>query len=287
MKRRLFLSVLTASVASAALWAGALPRETPFSIAVLPCTDIEATFRRFHPLIEYLKQSAGVAVRLVVPRDLAEFEALLRNGQVDAALQDPHTYARLAHYFDGSTLLGTVGTDGRTVQAGVLVVRKDSGVTRPAQLRGRAVMFGPRTSTAKWVAARMLFDSEGIDPDRDLKIVNGGCCEDIAFVVAIRSVDAGVICEHFMNQREARQGELGLDADALRIIARTPAFPMRAFAARQGAPAAVVAAVIDALLRLNPRVPDQGRILSSAEISGFRRASEAEYLQQAASLPVR
>ena len=138
--------------------------------------------------------------------------------------RNPHTYASLARFFDKTTLLGTVAEDGTTAQSGVVVVRRDSGVTRLSQLRGRTVLFGPRTSTSKWVAATMLLQSAGIDVGRDIKAVNGGCCEDIAFAVAIRSVDAGVVCEHFIRQHEARQGELGVDADALRVIARRPRF---------------------------------------------------------------
>lgn len=284
MKRTLLsLLLITTACALVVGTAGTAARESRFSLAVLPCTDIESTFRKFHPLIEYLKRSAGVTVRLIVPGDLAEFEALLENGQVDAALQDPHTYAKLARYFDARTLLATIGMDGTARQAGVVVVRRDSGVTRLAQLRGRTVMFGARASTPKWVAARMLFRAAGLDADRDIKAVNGGCCEDIAFAVAIRSVDAGVICEHFMNQREARQGELGVDATALRVLARTPAFPTRVLAARRGASPDLVAAVIAALLRLDASVPDQGRILSTAELLAFRRTTDAEYLRAVAS----
>lgn len=249
------------------------------TLAVLPCTNIESTFRKLYPLVQYVKQSVGVTVKLVVPADLAEFEALLKSGQVDVALQDPHTYERLSRLFDQTMLLSTVATNGTASQSGVVVVRKDSGITALSQLRGRRVLFGPRTSTPKWVAATLLFESAGINVDRDLTATHGGCCEDIAFAVALRSVDAGVVCDHFMGLHEDKQQDLGVDTSVLTVIARTRPFPTRVMAARLGAPRDAVTALITSLLRLDPAVADHARILSAAEILAFKRIAEADYLR--------
>jgi phosphonate transport system substrate-binding protein len=259
------------------------PRAAPGSaptvrLAVLPCSNIETTFKKFYPLLAYLRSETGLRVSVMVPADLDEFESLTKNGQIEAALQDPHTFMRFARFFDPSMLLQTLGPDGTSSQSGVVVVRRDSGVSDLAQLRGRTVMFGPRASTPKWVAARLLFESSGIVVDRDLKALNGGCCEDIAFAVSVRSVDAGVICDHFLGQHEARQKDLGVDRASLKVIARTPPFPTRIFAARNGVSPDVTGAIARALLRLDPAVPEHARILSSAEIGGVQRTTQEDYV---------
>ena len=282
MTRRV-LVMAPALMMLAAVPAGSVPAPgsgSNLTLAVLPCSNIETTFRKFYPLLTYLKGATGFSVTLMVPADLPEFETLIRNEQVDFALQDPHTFVQLARVFDRSNLLQTRALNGTTTQSGVVVVRRDSGVTDVAQLRGRTVMFGPRTSTPKWVAARTLFESSGIAVDRDVKVLNGGCCEDIAFAVSVRSVAAGVICDHFLTQHEARQKDLGVDPASLLVIARTAPFPTRVFAARKGVPAETAKAIARALLRLDPAVPEQARILSSAEIRGFLRVTEAEYLAE-------
>ena len=206
-------------------------------VAVLPCTNIEESFGKFHPLFAYLTSSTGFKVTLAVPADLVEFEAAMRNGQADFALQDPHTFQELSHLFDDASLLQTRTLDGTTSQSAVVVVRRDSGIRELQQLVGRTVMFGPRVSSPKWVAARLLFESRGIDVDRDLKVLNGGCCEDIAFTVLIKSVAAGVICDHFLGLHGARQKDIGVDPGALTVIGRTAPLPTRIFAARKGVPA--------------------------------------------------
>jgi len=251
-------------------------------LAVLPCSNIETTFKKFYPLLSYLKAETGIPVTITVPTELSEFESLIKNGSVDFALQDPHTYRQVSKDFDGATLLQTVALNGTTAQSGVLIVRRERGLRSLADLRGKTVMFGPRTSTPKWVAARMLFEAGGVSVDRHLRAVNGGCCEDIAFEVFVRTVDAGVICDHFLAQHEARQKELGVDPASLDVIGRTPAFPTRVFAARRGVPAERAGAVIAALLRLDANLPAHAAVLKSAEIRGFVRATEQAYLAEVA-----
>jgi ABC-type phosphate/phosphonate transport system substrate-binding protein len=143
-------------------------------------------------------------------------------------------------------------------------------------------MFGKRASTPKWVAARQLFESEGVSVDRELQVVNGGCCEDIAFSVFVKSVDAGVICDHFLSQHAVRQKELGVEPESLLVIGRTPAFPTRIFAARRSVAPASVRAVIEALVRLDSKTAAHAAILSSAELGGFVRTTERAYLAEVA-----
>lgn len=276
----LFALLLTAVGSVPAPCSAAAP--PALRLAALPCSNIETTFKKFHPLLSYLKDETGLVVTLVVPADLAEFESLTRNGNIDFAMQDPHTFLQLSRYFDASSLVQTVALDGTTKQSGVLVVRRDSGIAAVRDLRGRIVMFGPRTSTPKWVAARMLFESSGVSVDRDLQFLNGGCCEDIAFSVFVRSVNAGVICDHFLSQHAVRQKELGVEPESLLILGRTPTFPTRIFAARQSVAPASVRAVTEALLRLDSKTAAHAAILTSAELGGFVRTTERAYLAEVA-----
>jgi len=284
MSPRILAGLLGSAVLAAApLWPAAASRPAPrLKLAVLPCTNIETTFRKFQPLLAHLESAAGLVVTLVVPGDFAEFETTLANDQVDFALQDPHTYRQVSRLLDDTSLLQTRALDGTTRQSGVVVVRRDSGITDLVQLRGRSVMFGPRISSPKWIAAKLLFESKGIAVDRDVKGVAGGCCEDIAFAVSVRSVDGGVICDHFLGQHPARQKDLGVDPDSLLVIGRTPPVPTRIFAARRGVPPAVIAAMTRALLQLDPDNPQHAGILASAEIRGFLRTTGAEYLRELA-----
>lgn len=249
-----------------------------FAIAISPCTDVVLTFKKFHPLVSYLAEKTGFSFKLVIPRDYAEFNRGIKNGDIDFALQDPNLYAMLASLYDQSTIMRSLNPEGGVLQAGVVIARQDSSVRTLADLKGKNVMFGPKLSAARWEAAKLLFAENGIDIDRDLRTYsNGGCCEDIAFSVYLHAVDAGVVCDHFLAEHSKKQRELGVEAEQLLVVAKTRPVPTRVFAASRLLPEPVVTAVSRALLGLDMTDPGQAEILSRAEVGGFEKAKDEDY----------
>jgi len=145
-------------------------------------------------------------------------------------------------------------------------------------IKGKTVMFGPTLSAAKWVAARLLFEESGINIDKDLKAYsNGGCCEDIAFSVYLKAVDAGVVCDHFLESHSEKQQELGIDAKQISVICKTKSVPTRVFAARQEISNSIVININQALLRLDKNKPEHTEILYQAELGGFQTSKDEDY----------
>ena len=249
-----------------------------YNLAILPCNNIEITFKKFYPLISYLKRETGFDLRLIVPANFEEYENSLKSGSLDFVLQEPHTYIMLSDYFNQHDLLRTITIDGATTQSGVVIVRQDSHIKNIQDLKGKTVMFGPKSSTTKWFAAKLLFEKNGINIDNDLKnYSNGGCCEDIAFAVYLKSIDAGVVCDHFLEEHEEKQKDLGVEAGKLTVIGRTMPVQARIFAARKGVEGDIVAKVDQALLKLDKTNPEQARILFPGEIGGFQKANDKDY----------
>jgi phosphonate transport system substrate-binding protein len=250
----------------------------PIIIAVLPCSDVEMTFKKFHPLITYLKQQTGFDIEIIVPRDYAEFEWAIKNNDIDFALQDPHTYVRLARLYKKNALIRTLTREGGTSQSGLLIARKDSGINTVKDLRGKTVMFGPKLSAAKWIAAKEFFKETGIDIDKDLRAYsNGGCCEDIAFNVYLKAVDAGVVCDHFLEEYSEERNQLGIDAKQIIVIGRTKPVPTRVFAARKELSNSIVTVINHALLSLDKKNPEHAKILYPAELGGFQKSRDEDY----------
>ncbi|MGA1792171.1 MAG: phosphate/phosphite/phosphonate ABC transporter substrate-binding protein [bacterium] len=252
--------------------------ERPISIGILPCTDVVMSFKKFNPLVTYLEQQTGLYIKLIIPKDLTGLEKAIINGDIDFAFQDPHTYVRLADLHDKSALIRSLTLNGAAFQSGVVIVRKDSLIRKMEDLKGRTVMFGSRLSTTKWVAARLLFEEHGIDIDRDLKdYSNGGCCEDIAFNVYLKAVDAGVTCDHFLESHQEKQQELGIDPNQIIVIGRTKEVPTRVFAPRKEINKDVITKINRALLSLDKKNPAHKKILYCAEIGGFQKSRDEDY----------
>ena len=253
-------------------------QKKPITIAVLPCTDIVMTFKKFHPLATYLTQKTGLPIRLVVPENLTKFETSIHNGEIDFALQDPHTFLKLSNLFDKDSLLRALNLEGGTTQSGVIIVRNDSGIHKVTDLKGKTVMFGPKFSASKWLAGRLLLEDNGINIEKDLKAyLNGGCCEDIAFNVYLKAVDAGVVCDHFAGEHEDKQKELGIDASQIMVIAKTKDVPMKVFSARKGIDKETIIKVRQALLNLDRHNPDDLKILFPTELGGFKGYSDGDF----------
>jgi phosphonate transport system substrate-binding protein len=250
----------------------------PVTIAVFPCVDVVMAFEKFHPLVTYLQQETGLDIRLVVPADFAEFEKAIKSGDIDFAFQDAQTYARFAGLYDKGALLRGLTKEGRMVQSGVVIVKKNSGINNVTDLRGKSVMFGPKFSSVRWVAAKWLFEENGLYIDKDLKTYsNGRCCQDIAFNVQFDAVDAGVVCDHFLEQRTEKQKELGVDSEKLVVIGRTKLLPTKVFGPRRDVDSDIVNKIKQALLKLDRKIPAHEKILCHAELGGFKQSKDEDY----------
>ena len=248
------------------------------TIAILPCSDPVSTYKRFKPLAEYLDQETGFEVKLVVPKDALAFEQAIKGGKIHFAFQGPHTYVQLSEWYRKDALIKALTWKGEAFESGVVIVRTDSGITQVGDLRGKSVMFGPRLSATKWVAAKLLFEESGLDIGRDLQsYVNGGCCEDISFNVYLKAVDAGVVCDHFMGTYGGKRDDLGTETKQLDVIAKTKPVPTRVFAPVFLTGLDIVRAVNASLLKLDKNNPAHREILRPAELSRFIGATHDEY----------
>jgi len=263
----------------------AQPLSRELKISIFPCTDAANSFRKFHPLVAYLQQSSGLNISLVFHDDLAGYERALKNGSLDFVIQDPHVYVKLADKYSNAYILQALTLDKETTQSGVIIVRKDSGLKHILELKGKTVMFGSKLSSPRWIAARHLFEKNGLQIDRDLlDYSNKGCCEDVAFNVFLNVVDAGVVCDHFLQEHGDRQSELGLDVGQLVVIAATAPVPTKIFSGSKYVKIDDMVMMTRALMHLDLQDSEHRRILESADLGGFRKASAQDLSQIRKSL---
>nr|WP_321400477.1 phosphate/phosphite/phosphonate ABC transporter substrate-binding protein [uncultured Desulfobacter sp.] len=249
-------------------------------MCIFPCTDAANSFRKFHPLVTYLKQATGLNISLVFHDDLAGFERALKNGTLDLAIQDPHVYVKLADKYNNAHILQALSFDQETTQRGVIIVRKDSGLKCIKDLKDKTVMFGSKLSSPRWTAASHLFEKNGFQIDRDLmSYSHGGCCEDVAFNVFLKVVDAGVVCDHFLQEHDNREPELGLDTGQLTVIAETDRVPTKIFSSRKDVGEEDIRQITRVLTGLDLQNPEHRKILQNADIGGFQKASAQDLIR--------
>ena len=106
---------------------------------------------------------------------------------------------------------------------------------------------------------------------------NGTCCEDIAFNVYLKTIDAGVVCDHFFEEHSEKQQELGIDAKEIVIIDRTRLIPINVFAASRAVSKDIINTINQALLRLDKEKSAHTKLLYPAELGGFEKSSDKDY----------
>lgn len=253
------------------------PESRMFKMSIFPCTDAANSFKKFHPLVTYLQHAAGLNISLMFHDDLASFKRALKNGSLDFVIQDPHVYVKLSYQYNNAYILQALAFDKEITQSGVIIVRKDSGLKGIRDLKGKTVMFGSTLSSPRWIAAKYLFEKNGFQIDRDLlDYSNSGCCEDVAFNVFLKIVDAGVVCDHFIQEHGSREPELGLDTGQLAVIAVTDRVPTKVFSAGRNVKVDDIRQVTRALIGLDLQNPEHVKILKDADLGGFQKASSQE-----------
>ena len=119
----------------------------------------------FHtPLKDHLAKALQRRVSLVTAPDFDSFIERTRQGQYDIIITAPHL-GRLAETRDGYQRLAQAGT----IQ-GIFLTRKDSGIYRLADLRGKTVMIAQRVSLLYQMAEQQL-RKNGLVPGESVTIL--------------------------------------------------------------------------------------------------------------------
>jgi len=121
----------------------------------------DATYR---PLASYLAAKLGRAVEL---RTVDSWEGLaksLANGETDIALMGPWGYV-LANHEAGAPVVSTILYDGKPEYYAIIVTHPNSGINKPADLKGKTFAFGDKGSTSGYLIPLHYFMTQGINPE--------------------------------------------------------------------------------------------------------------------------
>jgi phosphonate transport system substrate-binding protein len=113
--------------------------EDPLIMGVFPRLNASETTKRYAPLAKLLGERLGRKVTLVTSKDFPSFWNGIDEQRYEIVLYNQYHYIRSAKNYQ---VIGHNKEFGKSTIAGVLYVRKDSGITDLTQLRGRTVLFG-------------------------------------------------------------------------------------------------------------------------------------------------
>ena len=224
----------------------------------------------FSPLMRFLSRRIPEArFELEGSRGFAHFEGKLRTRQLDFAMPNPYQTVLAQDW--GYRVIAEAGDSGDF--RGIFIVRADSGIREPADLKGKAVAYPAPTALAAGMMPQLWLAKNGLNVRKDI---------DNRYVESQESA----ILNAYMGESaawaaspppwRAFQKAHPREAAQLRVIWETPPLINNAVMARDDLPAELVERVRLALIHLHEDGDGQ-RALAAMETARIHAATDASY----------
>lgn len=188
--RRGWLSVLLSFLIALPAFAGG----ESLRLGIMPFNSPLALLRVHQPLREHLQARLGMPVDIVTSPDFPRYVDDVRNGRFDVVILAPH-FAILAYQDKGFRPL----LHYRNLLEPLLVVRRDSSIQQPADIRGKAVAVASKLALVTIVGLQR-FRQDGIAYPREVRLEERGTHGAAIAAVAVGEVDAALTVDTTLRQ---------------------------------------------------------------------------------------
>lgn len=241
-----------------------------YAFAIHPLHNPVRLFEIYGPVIDYLNRNTPDATfRLEASRNYEEFDKKLYARQFDFALPNPYqTLNSLRH---GYRVIAKMGDDYKFT--GVILVRRDSGIGKVADLNGKKVSYPARTALAATMMPQYYLHTHGLDVNRDIENLYVGSQESSIMNVYLGNVAAAATWplpwEAFQKEHPDKARELELKWETAPLI-------NNGVVARDDVPKQLAGRVAQLLDTLH--TTEEGRaILARMPLSRFELADDRRY----------
>jgi phosphonate transport system substrate-binding protein len=250
------------------------PAAPVLTLGLIPEQNIFTQKDRYAPVADYLSRKTGFDVRL---------KLLLRYGNIidnfvseglDGAFFGSFTYA-LAHKRLGvKAVARPESAQGRSTYFGMIIVRKDSGISKAGDMRGKRFVFVDKATTAGYLLPLAYFRTNGIDPSTDLQETYfAGTHETAIYDVLDGRADVGAAKNTVFERLAAENARVPRE---LKVLARSPDVPENALALRKDIDPSVADKVREALVTMHETAEGAG-ILKAFGARRFIGTTDADY----------
>lgn len=245
-------------------------------VAILPLYSATTIYERYDPLIRYLSENTGYEFKLFIPKNFEDFINKVKAGEAHFSYQNPFVYAIIDKEYKLNPLVTTIGEDTEADSTkqlrgfsddkfrGVIITRMDSPIQKIEGLRGKRVLITSPKSAGGFLSQKIYLNSRGIEPEKDMILIDGKKQENVIVGVYRGEADAG-----FVRESALVVWKDSVDMSKIKVLAYTEVLPNWPFASSNHTNPQLVKKVKNLLINLKDET-----ILKSARIKGFKEASE-------------
>lgn len=245
-----------------------------YRFAVHPLHNPQLLAEAYQPLVDHLnRQLAGARIEsrieLEASRDYQAYEEKFRARGPDILLPNP--WQTLQAMKVGYRVIAMAG-DAEDFK-GIFIVRKDSGIKNPADLKGKTVSYPSPTALAACIMPQYFLHQQGVDVNRDIRNAYVGSQESSIMNAYLGQSAAGAT---WPPPWRLFQRDHPAESAQLELIWETPPLMNNSVMLRDDVPAAVGETIRKTLLEL-PQIPEGQKILAGMSTARFHAADDASY----------
>ena len=241
-----------------------------YRFAVHPLHNPQKLSAAYQPLMDHLNaQLQGAQLVLEAARDYQAFEQ--KYAAREPAFLLPNPWQTLQAIKRGYHVIAMAG-DAQDFK-GIFIVRKDSAIQKPADLKGQVVSYPSPTALAAAIMPQYFLHTNGLDVNRDIQNIYVGSQESSIMHVYLGKAAAGATWPppwRLFQQDHPRE------ASALKVVWETEALINNSVMVRDDVPAALRDQVKRLLLGL-AQTPSGPAILAGMGTAKFHAADDASY----------
>ena len=265
LRRSLIALALSAVAALPALAA------QPLTIGLIPAEDSQAMIESSRQVLDSLQQQLGMPVKPFVATDYNGVIEALRSKKLDVAYLGPFSYVLANQVADVEAFaVAVTKKTGQSSYKSVIIARKESGIAKTADLKGRSFAFVDPTSASGHLFPKSGLLQAGYDPETFFgRVIFSGSHDASILAVANKKVDAAAVADRILASAIAK-GQV--KQDELEIVWSSTPIPESPMVWRKDLDPALKAKIAKALANVKD-LPwgDQG------VLNGFQPTTDAAY----------
>lgn len=244
--------------------------EEALVMGVFPRRNPAETTRMFQPMADHLGEQLGRKVLLVTAKDFDAFWQNVKEQRYDVVHYNQYHYIRSTQHYE---VVAHIEEFGKSTIAGVIYVRKDSGITALGQLRGRAVLFGGgEDAMVSYIANRYLLHQAGLKKE-DFKSLFAINPPNSILALNSRQADAAGAGDGVLDLPMVRKA---VSPDDMVALASTEALLQLPIAVKRSMPQKLRVSIQSLLVNL--KASDKGgSVLKAAMLTGMGKAEDKDY----------
>lgn len=241
---------------------------TKLIVALLPDEDAATIIQDNQGLSDYLEETLGKEIELVVTTDYSSMIEAASNGRIDLAYFGPLSYVLAKTKSDIEPFAARV-EDGSTTYTSLIIGNVEAGIDELSDIEGKTVALGDPASTSSRLFPELTLAEAGLKSGENYEAVFLGAHDAVALAVQNGNAEAGGLSRPIFDSLVAAGT---IDASKVEVIAESEPIPQYPWTLRSD---------------LDPKLQDQVRaafldlqdesVLAPFKADGFAAMTDADY----------